>query len=162
MAALLTIAEQNTIKAISSNNTGKFDDLLKETLIKDVKPLLGFDFYQDIIQNESTTANALLLSGGTYTYNSVTYEFEGLKTVIAYFLYANYIMSNLVDTFTGFVTKSNEDSQPASSGDKKNLRDQFREIAQQHWEDCKHFIQANSSDYPYYLYRKSSNRIIII
>ena len=39
--------------------------------------------------------------------------------MIAYFLYANYIMSNLVDTFTGFVTKSNEDSQPASSGDKK-------------------------------------------
>jgi hypothetical protein len=159
--ALLLHSEQQTIKAISANNAGKFDDLLKETLIKDLKPLLGFDFYQDLIQNPTSTANALLLSGGTYTYNSVTYKFEGLKTVIAYFLFANYVMSNLADTFTGFVTKTNEDSQPASSGDKKNLRDMNREIALQHWEDCKHFIIANSSDYTYYECKKN-NRLIII
>lgn len=160
--ALLLIAEQQTIKPISANNTGKFDGLLKETLVKDIKPLLGYDFYNDLIQNETTTANAALLSGGTYEDGGVTYKYEGLKTVIAYFLYANYVMSNLVDTFTGFVTKSNEDSQPASSGDKKNLRDINTEIARQHWDDCKRFLRANSEDYPYFVCTTRNNRMIII
>jgi len=159
MTPLLTISEQQAIKAISANNTGKFDDLLAETVIKDIKPLLGFDFYQDLIQNPTSTENALLLSGGTYMYNGVTYSFEGLKTVIAYFLFANYVMSNLVDTFTGFVTKNNEDSQAASSGDKKNLRDMNREIAMQHWDDCKAFIASSTVSFPYYLTTRS-NRII--
>lgn len=160
--ALLLIAEQQTIKPISANNTGKFDGLLKETLVKDIKPLLGYDFYNDLIQNETTTANAALLSGGTYEDGGVAYKYEGLKTVIAYFLFANYVMSNLVDTFTGFVTKSNEDSQPASSGDKKNLRDINTEIAMQHWDGCKRFLQANSEDYPYYVCKTRNNRMIII
>jgi hypothetical protein len=160
--ALLTFAELQLIKPISANNAGKFDDLLKTTLIKDIKPLLGFDFYQDMIQNESTVANARLLAGDTYIYSGITYTFEGLKTIIAYFLYANYVMSNLADTFTGFVTKSNEDSQPASSGDKKNLRDINIETAMQHWEDCKYFLDTNAVDYPYYLPKTQNNRVILL
>jgi hypothetical protein len=160
--ALLTFNEQQAIKAISTNNAGKFDDLLKTTLVNDIKPLLGFDFYQDLIQNESTTPNARLLDGDTYIYSGITYTFEGLRTVIAYFLYANYVMSNVVDTFTGFVTKSNEDSQPASSGDKKNIRDMNRETAMQHWEDCKYFLDINAVDYPYYLPKTQNNRLILL
>lgn len=111
--ALLTITEQQAIKAISSNNAGKFNDLLNETLIKDIKPLIGFDFYQDLLQNESSTANACFFQGEPTLTIQYLILYPGLKYVIAYFLYANYIMSNLADTFTGFVTKTTEDSQPA-------------------------------------------------
>ena len=159
--ALWTVNEQQTIKAISSNNTSKFALLAEETQIKDLKPLIGYDFYQDLIQNYSTVANAKLLAGGTYTYNGGTYKFNGLKYALAYFLYANYVMTSFFsDTFTGFVTKTHDDAQPVSSGDKKNLRDINVEIAMQEWNDCLHYIASNSASFPYYI--KTTNRKMMI
>ena len=162
--ALLTYNELQAIKPISANNAGKFDQLIIETEIKDLKPLLGYEFYQDLMSNPDTEANGKLLDGGTFTVNGITYSFAGLKSVIAYFFYANYVMTSwYADTFTGFVTKSNEDSQPASQGDKKNLRDLAVETALQYWEDCKKYIEANSSDFPYYDCGKPrNNRLITI
>ncbi len=164
MTTLWTQNEQQAIRPISANNlTRKFDRLAELTMIKDLKPLLGYDMFQDLIQNSTTTANAALLAGGTFTYNGVTYTFDGLKYVLANFFFANYIVDNLEDTFTGFVTKSNEDSQPASQGDKKNLRDLAIETALQYWEDCKRYIEANASDFPKYNCSKPrNNRLITI
>jgi hypothetical protein len=161
MTILWTSANQQTIRPISDNNlTRKFARLAELTQVKDLKPLLGWDMFQDLIQNPTSTANAALLDGATYTYNSVTYIFDGLKYVLANFLFANYIVDNLEDTFTGFVTKSNEDSQPASAGDKKNLRDLAVETAMQYWEDCKKYIEANSSLFPYYDVKPVNRRLI--
>jgi hypothetical protein len=163
MTILWTQSDQTAIRPISANNLArKFDRLAELTQVKDLKPLLGYDMFQDLIQNSGTTANAALLAGGTFTYNGVTYTFDGLKYVLANFFFANYIVDNLEDTFTGFVTKSNEDSQPASQGDKKNLRDLAIETAMQYWEDCKKYIEANSSLFPYYNCKPRSNRLITI
>ena len=163
MTILWTQNDQTAIRPISANNLArKFDRLAELTQVKDLKPLLGYDMFQDLIQNSGTTANAALLAGGTFTYNGVTYTFDGLKYVLANFFFANYIVDNLEDTFTGFVTKSNEDSQPASQGDKKNLRDLAIETAMQYWEDCKKYIEANSSLFPYYNCKPRSNRLITI
>ena len=163
MTILWTQSDQTAIRPISANNLArKFDRLAELTQVKDLKPLLGYDMFQDLIQNSETTANAALLAGGTFTYNGVTYTFDGLKYVLANFFFANYIVDNLEDTFTGFVTKSNEDSQPASQGDKKNLRDLAIETAMQYWEDCKKYIEANSSLFPYYNCKPRSNRLITI
>ena len=163
MTILWTQSDQTAIRPISANNLArKFDRLAELTQVKDLKPLLGYDMFQDLIQNSETTANAALLAGGTFTYNGVTYTFDGLKYVLANFFFANYIVDNLEDTFTGFVTKSNEDSQPASAGDKKNLRDLAIETALQYWEDCKKYIEANSSLFPYYNCKPRSNRLITI
>ena len=164
MTILWTSNEQQTIRPISENNlTRKFNRLAELTQIKDLKPLLGYDMFQDLIQNPTATANAKLLSGGTFTYNGVTYTFDGLKYVLANFFFANYVVDSPEDTFTGFVVKSNEDSQPASAGDKKNLRDLAIETAMQYWIDCKEYIEANSSDFPYYDCSKpQNNRLITI
>ena len=163
MTILWTQSDQTAIRPISANNLArKFDRLAELTQVKDLKPLLGYDMFQDLIQNSGTTANAALLAGGTFTYNGVSYTFDGLKYVLANFFFANYIVDNLEDTFTGFVTKSNEDSQPASQGDKKNLRDLAIETALQYWEDCKKYIEANSSLFPYYDCKPRSNRLITI
>ena len=163
MTILWTQSDQTAIRPISANNLArKFDRLAELTQVKDLNPLLGYDMFQDLIQNPTTTANAKLLSGGEFEYNSKTYTFDGLKYVLANFFFANYIVDNLEDTFTGFVTKSNEDSQPASQGDKKNLRDLAVETALQYWEDCKKYIEANSSLFPYYNCKPRSNRLITI
>jgi hypothetical protein len=163
MTILWTSANQTAIRPISDNNlTRKFNRLAELTQIKDLKPLLGYDMFQDLIQNPSATANAKLLAGGTFTYNGITYTFDGLKYVLANFFFANYIVDNLEDTFSGFVTKSNEDSQPASSGDKKNIRDLAVEAAMQYWEDCKKYIESDTSLFPYYNSRPTNNRLITI
>ena len=162
MTILWTYEDQQRIKPFSENNYKKFDELARSTMVKDLKPLLGFDMFQDIIQNSTTTANKKLLDGGTYTYNGLTYTFEGLKYVLAFFFHANYVMDNLQDTFHGYVTQNTEDSTAASSGDKKNLRDMSRDIALKHWEDCRYFIECNSPDYPYYIFRKRNNKIITL
>jgi hypothetical protein len=74
MNILWTQNEQQTIRPVSANNIDrKFNRLAELTQIKDLKPLLGYDMFQDLIQNSSETANAELLNGGTFTYNGVTY-----------------------------------------------------------------------------------------
>lgn len=162
MTILWTQAEQTAIKPISANNLArKFNGLAEITQQKDLRPLLGWDMFQDLIQNPSTTANAALLDGATYTYNGITYTFDGLKYVLAHLFFANYIIDNIEDTFTGMVVKSNEDSQPASAGDKKNLRDMARETAMQYWYDCQQYIEANSSLFPYYNCKPPNKRLIV-
>ena len=80
MTILWTQSDQTAIRPISANNLArKFDRLAELTQIKDLKPLLGYDMFQDLIQNSGTTANAALLAGGTFTYNGVTYTFGGLS-----------------------------------------------------------------------------------
>jgi hypothetical protein len=99
MTILWLSSEQQTIRPISANNIDrKFARLAELTQIKDLKPLLGFDMFQDLIQNSGETANAKLLAGGTYTYNGVTYTFDGLKYVLAHLLFANYIVENHEDS----------------------------------------------------------------
>ena len=57
MTILWTYEDQQRIKPFSENNYKKFDELARSTMVKDLKPLLGFDMFQDIIQNSTTTAN---------------------------------------------------------------------------------------------------------
>ena len=152
MALLITYTDQQTIKPISPNfPEQRFKQMVYEVQVNDLQKLLGFDFYQDIIQNPATTWNAALLNGGTYTYNSVTYIYSGLKYVLAYFLYAQYIKhSSTKDTFGGFVHKQFEDSREINKGEQSNIHNDFRKIAFKYWDECVCFIKANSENFPYF------------
>ena len=152
MAALWTYTDQQAIKPISANfPQAQFTQLQYEVQVEDLQKLLGFDFYQDMIQNPTSTANAALLNGGTYTYNGVTYTYAGLKYTLAYFLFARYVkVSSYNDTYGGFVEKNFEDSRRLNAGDEGNLSKDFKIISFKYWEENEKFIIANSSDYPYY------------
>ncbi len=152
MALLWTYANQQTIKPISANfPQGEFKQMMEEVQVEDLQKLLGFDFYQDIIQNPTDTWNAKLLDGGEYEYNSVTYFYEGLKYVLAYFAYARYVkISSKKDTATGFVSKQFEDSRQINIGKELNLHKDFIKIAFKYWEECQKFLSANSSEFAYY------------
>lgn len=153
MNLLWTQAQQQAIKKISLNRIDKsFDKLAEETQITDLQPLLGFDMFQDLVQNPTTEWNAKLLAGGTYTYNSVTYIYSGLIYTLAYFLYARYVSeSNEFDTYVGMVQKDNQDSRHLEIGAIKNRVNSIRQIANKHWEDCERFINANIAVFPYAL-----------
>ncbi|MBA7546383.1 hypothetical protein ES705_38773 [subsurface metagenome] len=152
MALLWTYNNQQTIKPISENYpVNDFNQIAEEVQVEDLQKLLGFDFYQDIIQNPATEWNAKLLDGGTYEYNSVTYFYKGLKYTLAYLFYARYIkVSSKKDTYGGLVEKQFEESRIINSGDESNLHKDFRRIAFKYWEECQMFISANSAEFPYY------------
>lgn len=152
MALLWTYSEQQEIKPISANfPSDKFEEMANEIQVEDLQNLIGFDFYQDLIQNPTKTAYAELLDGGTYEYNSITYIFKGLKYVLAYLFFAKYIKhSGIEDTFGGFVKKNFEDSRETNQGEKKNYHNDFRKIAFKYWDECTCYMKANSSDFPYY------------
>ena len=160
MAALLwTYANQQTIKPISPNYPQEaFNQIAEEVQVEDLQKLLGFAFYQDIIQNPATTENAALLDGGTYEVSGVTYFYEGLKYVLAYFFYSRYIrISFKKDTYGGFVAKKFEESIRLNKGEESNYHKDFRKIAGKYWEECECFIKANSADYPYYCIDAAQN-----
>lgn len=150
MNLLWTAAQQQAIKKISLNRIEKnFEKLAEETQVGDLQPLLGFEMFQDIIQNPTTEWNSKLLDGGTYTYSGVTYIYSGLVYCLAYYLYARYVAeSNEFDTYIGMVEKNNVDSHHLGSGSVKNRVNSIRQIANKHWEDCQRFIQANISEFP--------------
>ena len=152
MALLWTYTEQQTIKAISANQPeALFDKLGEEVQVEDLQNMLGFKFYQDIVQNPDSTANAALLDGGTYTVSAVTYFYLGLKYVLAYLFYAKYVKNSFKkDTYGGFVGKQFEESRQLNNGDEANFHKEARKVAFKYWEECEQFIKANSSDYPYY------------
>ena len=116
-----------------------------------MQKLLGFDFYQDLIQNAATTANAALLDGGTYEVAGVTYSYVGLKFTLAYYLYARYIQTSFKkDTAAGFLQKNLEDSRKLDRGELADYHKDFRKVAGSYWEENEKFIIANISDYPFF------------
>ena len=152
MALLWTLSDQQAIKPISPNfPEPKWNQLANEVQVNDLQKLIGFDFYQDLIQNSTSTANAALLDGGSYVYNSVTYVYSGLKYVLSYLLFAQYIKhSSIHDTFGGFVHKQFEESREINKGEQSNYHNDFRKVAFKYWEECACFMRANSDDYPYF------------
>lgn len=147
--ALWTLADQQRIKPIEGNSIpNRFEQLRKDVELNDIQKYLGFEFYQELIRNPS--AYVTLLNGGSYTYGGYTYQFNGLKYVCAYLLYARYIRESSVnDTFSGFVTHTTEGMQRISSGELQNLENRYKEIAGTMWDECDRYLcTLNLNWYP--------------
>ena len=79
-----TWSEQQEIRPIDENNAHLFEQIQSEVQNHDLKKLIGFEFFNELLQN--IQEYELLLTGGEYTYNGSTYNFNGLIYVCA-FLY---------------------------------------------------------------------------
>ena len=141
--ALWTLAEQQMIRPLDNNNVAQFLQLQKEVEANDLVKYLGFDFYQELKRN--ITDYAVLLNGGSYTYNGYTYTFSGLKVVCAYLLYARYVRSSyIIDTFSGFMVHTTDNMQRVSSGEIQNQENRYKEIAGTAWNECLKYIDTLS------------------
>ena len=135
---LWTWSEQQEIRPIDENNAHLFEQIQSEVQNHDLRKLLGFEFFNELFKNIGDYT--LLLSGGEYTYQDSTYNFNGLKYVCTYLFYARYIRESRVnDTFTGFVTHTADGMQPLSSNEIMNLENRYKEIAATEWEACMHY-----------------------
>lgn len=127
----------------------KINPFIKDAEFADVRPLLGRALYRDLLSNSESETNTLLLSGGEYTYNDKTYEFDGLEIVICLFAYSRYILNGShTDTAFGFVQKSNSDSTPVPHQTKQSNHDSDRDLAMQYWFEVESFLNRKKTDYP--------------
>lgn len=150
MALLWDFDDQQAIKPISANNEGKFAQLAAEVQLIKLKELMGADFYQDVLANSTDTWNAKLLDGATYDINDVSYTFAGLKYVLAFLFYERYIMEiDAQDTYVGFMRNENPNAVHVGFAQKKNMAQEMRRVANDHWKDCYLFVCENSVEFPY-------------
>lgn len=160
MSNILTLAQQQAIKKLSSNySSAKFDLLDSEVEITDLKDLLGRALLQDLQTNPLTPNNVKLLDGDTFTsYIGQSIRHKGIRYVLAYLNYSRYIGESFVsDTFSGLVQKQNDNSEPVSEGTIKRLKQVSNEIALSEFELIKEYLTINSTNYPLWLNVVSKN-----
>jgi hypothetical protein len=150
LALLWSFDDQQTIKPISANNEGKWEQLATEVQLIKLKELMGADFVQDVLANPTGTWNKKLIDGDTYDISEVSYTFAGLKYVLSFLFYERYIMEiDAQDTFAGMMRNENENAAHISFAQKKNMAQEMRRIANDHWKDCYQFVCENSDEFPY-------------
>lgn len=150
MANLITRTDIALFKQISKS---VYDDVLNpfisDAQFTDIQPLMGSDFYFDMIANATDANYVTLLDGGPYTYQGEDYTNVGLKAVIVHFSYARYMMfGSQVDTPFGFTEKTNENSNNVSVSGRKTIYKMNQQMAQGYWENVEMFLIRNADDYP--------------
>ena len=167
MAPLLSIAQQQAIKPISPNWAGagksvtgvtNYDQLALEVEESKLRKLVGNALLQDLQSNPTTTKNATLLNGGTFTdCDGNQISFKGLRYVLAFLNWQKYVGQSFVaDTFTGMVKKNRDESEALNSGDIKRLQLEAEEIALSQWELAKTFLDKNKDTYTLWYCGKST------
>jgi hypothetical protein len=99
-----------------------------------------------------TTISALnqtLLDGGTYTYLTKTYFFQGLKACIVYYAFARFTNRTSFNyTAAGIVVKDSDLSTPATDKQIQRLETEARLIAEAIKCEVIDYLNRNYSSYP--------------
>lgn len=81
---------------------------------------------------------------------------KGLKSVLAYFTFARYmILNEFNDTPNGNVSKSNDFSFPTNYKALKDRADMYREMAKYTMEGVVNYMRVNRNDYPLFFPKNS-------
>ena len=133
MALLITktdIAEYKDISLFTTDN--KIDEYISDAQLQDLCPLLGYDFYFDVLKNIALPAYQGLLNGEDFLVDGNTWTHSGLKAVLSEFTYGRYTYFGAYnDTSSGNTIKTFEFSNPTHNEDRKDV-----------WKECKQ--RANS------------------
>jgi hypothetical protein len=118
----------------------------------DVQPVLGAALFTDLLLNRTEEKYMNLLEGGTYTdKNGNLVKYQGLKSAIACFTYARYLMwKNAVDTPFGVVSKKTEWSELADTKLITSIASEKRSEAAHYLRECIEFIKENLNTYTLY------------
>jgi hypothetical protein len=138
---LVTRADISSVRQISETI---YDDVLDaiiiETQIQDIQPLLG-EFLFNAVMNDPLDYEDLL-DGHAYTYSDMTFQNYGLKTVIAFYVYARLKMfGSSIDTPFSTVEKlEGADSRPISDKTKKDLYQMNRDSGFKIWQSVQNYL----------------------
>ena len=107
--ALLTYSQQTAIKPISKNNERFYPQLIADTEAMYLSRILGAIFAQKVQETPEDYED--LLNGSTFDYCGETIKHKGLRYVLAYYAYSEYVKnSDVADTFTGMVQQNKRET----------------------------------------------------
>lgn len=122
-----------------TNFDDKINDLIIQAQFQDLRPLLGESLFNDI--NNNIGNYTVLLDGGTYEVDGITYTNEGLKAATVYYFYARYAyFGSVTDTPFSLVNKSNDKSQPVDTSFKKAMYKNNRDMAFNIWRTVEDYL----------------------
>ena len=157
MISLATLADIQSLKYIcnSVKNSDSWDHFCSEAELLDIKSWLGDDLLLEIIGQASTlpttisAANQILLDGGTYTYLTHTYYFQGLRNCIAYYAFARFTNRTAFNyTAAGIVLKDSDLSTPATDKQIQRLETEARLTADAIKCEVITYLNRNYLSYP--------------
>jgi hypothetical protein len=135
------------VQISKSVNEDKLNEMIVKVQISDILPLLGTKLFEELMQNPTSTANAHLLTGGSYSYNGINYANYGLKSVIIHYVDSYYKMfGDATDTPFGLVNKLNgNESKPVELATKKTLYTENKKVAYNIWQNVElYLIRTNN------------------
>lgn len=138
---LITREQIRQYKQISQTvNDDRLNDIILQVQIDEIRPILGEELFNAVLA--SPTSYTALLDGGNYIFNNVTYSNYGLRAVIAYYVYAYWMMfGDVTNTPFGTVTKLNQQvSEPTAYPIKQSLFKVNKNSAYNIWLNVQDFL----------------------
>lgn len=167
MIPLVTIADLQQYKHIADSvkNQTVWPQFVNEAQQLDVKIWLGDGLLNELVTQATPVPNTLsalnntLLEGGSYTYQTRTYLFQGLKAVIIYYAFARYI-SRAPYNFTqaGITVKESDFSTPASDKAVQRMSTEAMLTAASLKEEVLLYLRRNASSYPLFTCSSKAGR----
>jgi hypothetical protein len=157
MTSLVLKSDLDELKYIADSvkNTTIWPQFVSEAEMLDVKSWLGDPLLYELLTQAGTTPetfsvpNQKLLNGGSYTYLSKTYLFQGLKKCIIYYAFARFTNRSPFNyTAAGIVTKDTDFSTPASDKVIQRLETEARLTADALKCEIIAFLNRNYTLYP--------------
>jgi hypothetical protein len=157
MISLVTKADLDQYKYIADSvkNSTSWPQFVSESQMLDVKVWLTDALLLEIINQASTlpttisAANQILLDGGTYTHQTKSYFFQGLKACIIYYAFARFTNRTPYNyTAVGIVVKDSDLSTPASDKQVQRLETEARLTAEALKCEVLAYLNRNHTLYP--------------
>lgn len=114
---------------------------VEEAEMQDVKPILGDALFFDISENAEKYAD--LLNGCMYEVNGVRYGFAGLKTALAYYVWARMVKSGISHlTRFGYVSKNDDYSHSVDWKERQAAYNDAFAVADGYMQECVAYLNA--------------------
>lgn len=164
---LVTKADLDGYKYVAESvkNATSWAQFVSEAQLLDVKAWLGDPLLMELINQKTadtlTVLNNTLLNGGSYTYGSYAYYFQGLKACIIYYAFARFTNRTSFNyTAAGIVVKESDFSTPVSDKVMQRLETEARLTAEALKCEVVTYLNRNSDDYPLWnaWYKNCSSR----
>ncbi len=145
---IITVKEMASITRQEYIDDDKLGRIIHESEMLYVKPAIGNEIYLRLITNPVSEDCNTLLDGGVYSLKGKRFQFEGLKTALAYYAFARSAKSSIIPTRYGTVEKKSEYSNQAVLTERQKLIRETFEVADRYLKDCVNYIVANPDTFP--------------
>jgi hypothetical protein len=156
---LITIDNVRDLKAVSINlDTADFDAYLKRVQDTMLKELLGDALWYDFFINITESKYVNLLNGTTYTYNSETIYYPGLKPFLSYSWLILYLTEgNINHTEAGNYQYDPATGLPLQAAQKRQGSGSYKTDQSKERNNILRYLNENDSTYPLWKGKRTDN-----